>query len=121
MSIRNQRDFGITFTRDIAEWVKEQRALGKALPNGKFLFEMYVKKNDKGALVKLNRLSYLYYAKFIEPDVEGYCVKLLRAVEPRVFNIISCEIEPYTLRYEFEHRDGVLIKHVSYSFASMIY
>lgn len=121
MSIREQVDFGITFTKELAQWVKEQRSLGKALPNGKFLFEMYIKKGDKVVLVKLNRLSYRYYAKFIEPDVEDYCVKLLRAVEPRVFNIISCEMEPYTLRYEFEYRDGVLTKHVRYSFASMIY
>lgn len=121
MSIRDQVDFGIMFTRDLAEWVKEHRSLGKALANGQFLFEMYVKRGDKVVLVKLNRLFYGYYAKFIEPDVEDYCVKLLRAIEPRVFNIISCEIEPFTLRYEFEHKDGVLIKHVRYSFASMIY
>ncbi len=121
MSIREQVDFGITFTRDLAEWVKGQGSLGKALSNGQFLFEMYIKKNDRVVLVKLNRLSYRYYAKFIEPDVEEYCVKLLRAIEPRVFNLVSCEIEPYTLRYEFEHRDGVLTKHVRYSFASMIY
>lgn len=37
------------------------------------------------------------------------------------FPVISCEIEPYTLRYEFEHKDGILTKHVRYSFASMIY
>lgn len=121
MSIRDQVDFGITITRDLAEWVKDQRSLGKALPTGQFLFEMYVKKGDKVVLVKLNRLSYRYYAKFVEPDVEDYSVKLLRAIDPRVFNLISCEIEPYTLRYEFEHRDGVLIKHVRYSFTSMIY
>ena len=121
MSIREQVDFGISFTRDLAEWVKGQRSLGKALPFGQFLFEMYIKKGDKVVLVKLNRLPYRYYAKFVEPDVEDYCEKLLRAIEPRVFNIISCEIEPYTLRYEFEHKDGIMIKHVRYSFASMIY
>lgn len=121
MSVREQVDFGITFTRDLAEWVKGQRSLGKALPIGQFLFEMYIKKSDKVVLVKLHRLSYRYYAKFIESDVEDYCVKLLRAIEPRVFNLISCEIEPYTLRYEFEHREGVLVKHVRYLFASMIY
>lgn len=121
MSVREQMDFGITFTRDLAAWVKGQRSLGMALPNGQFLFEMYVKRGDKVVLVKLNRLSYRYYAKFIEPNVEDYCVKLLRAIEPKVFDIISCEIEPYTLRYEFEHRNGVLVKHVRYSFASMIY
>jgi hypothetical protein len=121
MSVREQVDFGITFTRSIAEWVKEQRSLGRALPLGKFLFEMYIKKDGKVVLVKLDRLSYRYYAKFVAPDIEDYCVKLLRAIEPKVFDIISCEIEPYTLRYEFEHKDGVLVKHVRYSFASMIY
>ncbi len=121
MSNREQVDFGITLTRKLADWVKDHGSLGKALPNGQFLFEMYIKKNDRVVLVKLNRLSYRYYAKFVAPDVEDYCVKLLRAIEPCVFNVISCEIEPYTLRYEFEHKDGILIKHVRYSFASMIY
>ncbi|SKB64016.1 hypothetical protein [Daejeonella lutea] len=121
MSIREQVDFGITLTRELAAWVKEQRSLGKAVPNGKFLFEMYVKKNDRLVLVFLNSLSYRYYAKFVAPDVEDYCVKLLRAIEPCVFNSIACEIEPYTSRFEFEHKDGILVKHVRYSFASMIY
>ncbi|WP_276345613.1 hypothetical protein [Daejeonella sp. JGW-45] len=121
MSIREQVEFGIALTRDLAAWAKVQRSLGRAVPPGKFLFEMYVKKNDKVVLVFLNRLSYRYYAKFVAPDVEDYCVKLLRAIEPCVFNAISCEIEPYTLRFEFEHKDGVLTKHVRYSFASMIY
>jgi hypothetical protein len=121
MSLREQVDFGITFTRAMADWVKQHRSLTKAVPSGKFLFEMYVKKNDRVVLVKLDRLSYNYYAKFVAPDIEEYCMKLLRAIEPKVFDIISCEIEPYTLRYEFEHKDGVMIKHVRYSFASMIY
>ena len=60
MSIREQVDFGISFTRELAEWVKDHRSLGKALPNGQFLFEMYVKKNDRVVLVKLNRLTYRY-------------------------------------------------------------
>lgn len=109
------------FTREMAKWVKAQRSLGKAVASGKFLFEMYVKKDDTVVLVKLDRLSYRYYAKFVAPDIEDYCVMLLRAIEPKVFDMISCEIEPYTLRYEFEHLDGILVKHVRYSFASMIY
>jgi len=121
MSVREEIDFGIVFTRELAVWVNEHRSLGKAVPNGKFLFEMYVKKDGRVVLVKLNTLSYRYYAKFVAPDVEDYCVKLLRVIEPKVFHIISCEVEPYTIRYEFEHKDGVLVKHVRYSFASLIY
>ena len=63
MSIRDQIDFGITFTTDLAEWVKEHRSLGKALPNGQFLFEMYVKRDDWHELQALARGKLLLFGR----------------------------------------------------------
>ncbi len=121
MSQRDEMLFAIDFTRAMAAWVKEHKALSKALPESKWLFEMFCKKRDKFIKVNLNNLYYTYYAKFIEPDVEGYCMEFLRVIEPKVFSLISCDIEPYTIRYEFMTQDKMLIKHVRYSFMSMVY
>ena len=118
---REHVSFGRIFTGELAFWVRHNRRLSAALPPKSELISLHVTTNDVYATVDLKLFNEKYYKKFIEPDVELYSIRLLKAIEARVFSIIAGNTEPYTIRYEFHHHKGIYKKHVTYSFGSMIY
>lgn len=118
---REHVSFGGIFTGEIAFWVRHNRRLSAALPPKAEFISLHVTTKDVYATVDLKLFKEPYYKKFIEPDVELYSIRLLKAIESRVFSIISGNTEPYTIRYEFHYHKGVFKKHVTYSFGSMIY
>jgi hypothetical protein len=112
--------FASAFTLDIGFWVRHNSRLNKALPPKVELITMHITSQDRFISVDLKLFREPYYKKFVEPNVERYCLGFLRAIEGRVIHILSCEMEPYTIRYEFYYHGGVIKKYVTYSFGSMI-
>ncbi len=112
--------FATEFTTKINSWVWHNNRLVNALPRKGELIQMHIFSQDRYVSVNLKLFKEQYYKKFVEHNVEKYCVGLLMAMEARVIQILSCGIEPYTIRYEFHYHGGIIKKHVTYSFGSMI-
>lgn len=119
--IRYHLYFGGIFTDELNQWVKHNRRLNRYLPKEPELVRLHITLQDRYATVDLKLFKEAYYKKFIEPSIEAYSIGLLKAMEAPVMRILSRELEPYTIRYEFHYNKGILKKHVTYSFGSMMY
>ena len=86
--------FGRIFTGELAFWVRHNRNLSAALPSKSELISLHVTTKDIYATVDLRLFNDPYYKKFIEPDVELYSIRLLKAIEAKVFSIIAGNTEP---------------------------